>query len=621
MPATGVVVPPLACTYLPAHSTPSPFAVPRLLLESARMIFESVTMADLAAKLAPHMDKPAWPGLDDPKARARAKRWAKKLGIWDRLGRAIEPEAPIPVVKRSVYRDYQRTGRRTLGQDAFRQRLSGTVDAALALWLRHPAADLDRLQDLLWAWCETTSWVWPAHERRAVDLGSSHLARTFAEILWMLDPALEPEVKQRVGDEIERRAITPITNWKHPDGWATVPMNWNHVCNANIITTALYRIRDPRLLAAYIHPLCQRLDYALGGFAPDGGCLEGPGYWNYGFGHFVDAALVLRERTGGAVNLMDDPRIEPICRYPLAAHVEGAHRAAFADGGHGYITADVALAINRFLPIPELYAISTRDEQGRLAVASWRGLLLYSGEKAADTLERTDCLLPHLGMVKLRAGGDHTTLLALAGRNNVPHNHNDIGSFILHRRGACLLTDPGAPRYTRKTFSSRRYEILFCRSRGHSVPLINGTEQQAGSQYYATLEAEGLGTRGPKAATLDLSQAYPDKTLERFIRRFDLAEDGSLALTDRFAFTRKPRALEEAFITFEPVRITRGGRSAVIGTRPNAVTLRSTGDPGTFAAERLVEESKEGRSDGVVTRITFTPATLARELTLAFTVS
>ena len=39
------------------------------------------------------------------------------------------------------------------------------------------------------------------------------------------------------------------------------------------------------------------------------------------------------------------------------------------------------------------------------------------------------------------------------------------------------------------------------------------------------------------------------------------------------------------------------------------------------AAERLVEESKEGRSDGVVTRITFTPTTLARELTLAFTVS
>ena len=580
------------------------------------MILETTTIRDLAAMLAPQMDRPAWPGLTDPGAKAKARRWAKRLGLWERLGRELDPKKPIPAIKRSDYRDYRRTGRRTVGEAAIWARARETENAALALWLGHPAADLDYLQDLLWAWCEATTWIWPAHEHCAVDLGSSHLARVFAEILWMLDGQLEDEVKQRVGAEIERRCLDPVTNWKRPDGWWTVPMNWNHVCNANVITTALYRIREPGLLAAYIHPLVQRLGYAIQGFAADGGCLEGPSYWNYGFGHYVDAAIVLHHRTGGKLNLMQGERVERICRYPLAAHVEGPLRACFADGGHGYISPEVMLGINRFLPMPELYEVAARDSQGRLAVHSWRGLLLYNGEKVTGRKDTKDYFLPDLGMVKLRAGG--TTLLALGGRNDVPHNHNDIGSFILHRHGACLLTDPGAPKYTAKTFGPKRYEILFCRSRGHSVPLVNGREQPAGRDYYGTLAVEGLNAAGAKSATIDMTHAYNDKALKSLVRRFTLAEDGSVELADAYAFRRKPKALDEAFITFEPVRIARGGGAAIVGRGRRKLTLSAGKTPGRFAASRLVEESKEGRDHAVVTRITFTPSRLDREMTLQF---
>ena len=586
------------------------------------MILEDTTVVELAALLKPHMDNPAWPGLDDPKAKARARRWATKLGKWDQIGELLTPHEPIPAITRSAYRDYQRTGRRTGGQQPYSQRMEQTTLAALALWLRHPAADLDYLQDLLWAWCETTTWVWPAHESCAVDLGSSALARIFAEILWMLDTVLEGEVKQRVGTEIERRCLDPLGNWKQPDWWGTAPMNWNHVCNANVLTTALYRIRDPRILAATIHPLVQHLDYAVKGFAADGGCLEGPSYWDYGFGHFLDAAIVLQHRTGGKLNLMQGDHIERICRYPLAAYIAGDCRTTFADCGQGRLNAENALKINRFLPMPELYDIAATDADGRLAVTGWRGLLLYHGQKPTGTLELCDAHLPDLGQVVFRAGrgARATTLAALAGRNDVPHNHNDIGSFILHKHGACVLTDPGAPRYERKTFSARRYEILFCRSRGHSVPLITGHEQPAGGAYYGTLAVEGLNGTGTKTATIDMTHAYGEPTLEGLIRRFDLAPDGTLALTDTYAFSRKPRSLEEAFITYEPVRVARGARSVVIGKGRRAVTLTAEA-PGRFAAERLVEESKEGRADAVVTRITFVPAKLDRQMALAFTIA
>ncbi|MFP4055251.1 MAG: heparinase II/III family protein [Candidatus Brocadiia bacterium] len=585
------------------------------------MFLDSVTIADLAAMLEPHMDLPAWPGLCEPEAKARAARWAKKLGTWDRLGRELDLSKPIPVIKRSDYRRYRRTGDRRTGERHYRARRDRTIDAALALWLGHPAADLDALQDLLWAWCETTTWVWPAHEGRHVDLASSYFARLFAEVLWMLDPQLEDEVSSRMGKAIEEKVLDPVGDWRRPDGWYTVPMNWNHVCNANVITTALYRIRDPRLLAATIHPLIQRLDYAIGGFAPDGGCLEGPGYWNFGFGHFLDAALVLHHRTGGRLNLLDDPRVEPICRYPLAAHIEGPIRTTFADSTHGATLAENVLKINRFFDIPELYEVAGRDEEGRLAVRDWRGLLLYDGEKATGKPRRTDCLLPHLGQAKLWAAGPGkgACLAILAGHNGVPHNHNDIGSFILYKHGTCVLTDPGAPRYTAKTFGPRRYEILFCRSRGHAVPLVNGKEQSPGARFRGSLEVEGLDGAGPKTATIDMTKAYDERSLRSLVRTFRLEPDGTLRLADRFAFARKPRSLEAAFITYQPVRVRRGGRSVVIGEGDQAATLRATRDtPGRFAAQRLTEESKEGRSGGVVTRIAFTPERLARETTLAF---
>lgn len=585
------------------------------------MILDTTTVHDLAALLKPHMGLPAWPGLDDPQAKAKATTWARRLGIWRRLGKELEPATPIPTIRRSHYRDYRRTGRRSIGEAAIFQRVRNTQNAALALWLAHPAADLDLLQDLLWAWCETSTWVWPAHEHCTIDLGSSHIARLLAEILWMLDGRLEGEVKERVGTEIERRALNALHDWRRPDGWWTVRMNWNHVCNANLITAALYRIRDAGQLAAFIHPLIQRLDYAVQGFAPDGGCLEGPGYWNYGFGHYVDAAIVLHHRTGGRLNLMQGEHIERICRYPLAAHIEGPFRAAFADGGHGFMTAEVLLGINRFIRLPELYETAGRDDAGRLAlcdrrgVPSWRALLLYNGEKATGKPDPADCLLPDTGMVKLRAGG--TTLLALAGNNGVPHNHNDIGSFILHKHGACLLTDPGAPRYTAKTFGPKRYEILFCRSRGHSVPLINGKEQPAGGQFFGALSVEGLNAAGVKTATIDMTHAYGEKSLAGLVRRFALAPDGALELSDEYAFSRAPRGIEEAFITFEPVRIAPGGQAAIVGRGARSITITAQ-QPGAFVAERLVEESKEGRDEAVVTRIAFTPARLGKQFTLAF---
>jgi hypothetical protein len=587
-----------------------------------KMLLRDVSMTDLADMYRRNADRSPAPYLKDPKAIRRAKRLAKKNGVWDDLSERLDSTQDIPVMKRSAFRNYQRIGDRALPQAVAGYRRGELGRAGMALWLKHPNANVDYLQDLLWAYCDDHTWVMAAHEGRAIDLGSAALGSTFAEILHLLGDQLEDEVVQRVSAKIEEHIFEPFWNYKHMDSWKTVRMNWNHVCNGEIIRAALYQIQDPVVLAHMTHAAIINLTYALDGFTDDGGCEEGPGYWEYGFGHFLYVAHALYLKTNGELNLMTDEsgKISRICEYPLAAHIHGALRSTFADSSHGYTGARSAMIVNAFHDLSELYALCNKNPDGTLKVQDMHSLAMYSGFKVKAEANSRDYVLPNLGQAKLRGkpGKKQLTLMCLAGNNGVPHNHNDIGSFILHRGDTLWLTDPGGPVYSRKTFGPNRYDILFCNSLGHSVPVVNGVLQQPGGEYFGTLEVENLNGEGEKRAVVDMTHAYPKGTVKNLVRTFVL-DANVLTLEDRFVFGRKPRTLEEGFITFETVKINRGGRSVQIGPKSKGITLSAVDIPGKFSIKRFEEASDEGRTDQVVTRVIFTPEQLSKELCLRFT--
>ncbi len=586
------------------------------------MLLRQVNIGELASIFAKAEGLSPAPQLLDAGAVARARREAKRNGVWAALD-SLDGAQAIPVLKRSDFRRYRRTGDREVVQARTTERRQELNRAALALWLGHPAASVDYLQDLLWAYCEDSTWVMAAHEGRAIDLGSAALGATLAEIVHVLGGRLEEEVTARVGREIERRIFEPYRDYRNTDFWKTVRMNWNHVCNGEVIRAALYRIADPAVLANLTHGPIQNMTYALDGFADDGGCEEGTGYWGYGFGHYVKTAYALWRRTGGALDLMKDEtgKIERICRYPLAAHIAGPLRASFADCSQGYIAAEVALMVNAFYPIPELYGLCEPGPAGRIQVGGMHELALYRGERAGKAGGGKDYVLPDLGMASMRGapGPEQLTALCLAGNNGVPHNHNDIGSFMVYKRGRLALTDPGGPKYTAKTFGPKRYESLFCGSQGHSVPRINGRGQEAGHDYAGTLAVENLNGTGVKRAVVDMTRAYPAGTVKALVRTFELTvETNALAVEDAYVFERMPRSVEEVFVTYEQARVK--GGAVRIGPERGGVTLKAEG-AGRFRVERLEEESKEGRTGEVVTRIVFTPARLARRMVLRFRVA
>jgi len=582
------------------------------------MLLRNVTMAELAESFRKNKNRSSAPYLRDPKAISRARKLARKNGQWADLTDNLDPTQDIASIKRSAYRNYQRIGDRLVPQAAAGRRRRELERAYMAVWLGHPKADVDYLQDLLWAYCDQYTWVMAAHEGRHIDLGSAALTATFAEILHAVGDRLETEVVDRVSAEIDKRTFQVFSEYTHLDGWETVRMNWNHVCNGEIIRAALLQVHDHRHLARLTHAAIQNLTYALDGFSSDGGCEEGPGYWGYGFGHYLYVAQALYLKTNGALDLFKGERIDAICRYPLAAHIKDHLRSTFADSSHGYIPLSAALIINDHKPLPELYDLCDAHQDRTLKPSSVRELATYAGQKKSGKGDTKDYFLPGLGQVKLRT--EKLTLMAIAGHNGVPHNHNDIGSFILHKGEKLWLTDPGGPVYNRKTFGPNRYDIVFCNSRGHSVPVINGQLQQPGARYRGIIKVQGLNGRTTKSAEVDMTKAYKKGTVGRLLRTFSLDPDSErLTLSDTYQFARKPRSLEEAFITFEKVTIARNGRTVQIGPKSRGVTLTAT-NPGRFAVESLDEASKEGRSDQVIQRITFRPRDLARDMTLTFMV-
>ncbi len=564
------------------------------------------------------------PEMHDEQVRRRAGEIARSQGLTDRLRESLKPDEPIPPLPYSGYREFRRTGNRQNYQALLGARHRQLMGAAAACFL---GLDYFRyLQDLLWAECETTTWMMPAHEHRgeSIALRVATHAADFATIITVLKDRLEPEVYERVAGEVRCRVLDayldPGNRFSWRDGLEGGSNNWNAVCNGGVGVAAMLLERDPKRLAQTVGLAATALRHFIGGFTDDGGCSEGPSYWRYGFGWYVRFAAALHACTGGRVDLMAGERIGRICRFPLAASIAPGVDLPFADCHSGWQSPATAILINRFQSVPELFGLCRLTDDGQLAVSSLTDLLLYDGRRAQPHAPG-DAFLPSLGVAKLRAGA--TTVGAKAGHNDEMHNHNDVGSFVVHRGGAFFLTDAGAPVYSARTFSPRRYESVFCNSLGHSVPVVAGRPQSEGARYAGTIAVEGLHGDGPKTARIDMTAAYDVASLKRLERTITLAPDGrDMQLADDFAF-EEPAAVEEAFMTELPAEAVDNGRAVVIRSeRDGSARLTAEGaDAGApgFAVAELAEESRlESRTGAPLRRITFVPGESARRMSLRF---
>jgi hypothetical protein len=471
------------------------------------------------------------------------------------------------------------------------------------------------VHDYLWDVCEESTWVVPAHASVAVDLFSSETAFQLAETTTLLSALLDARVTARVRSEVAERVLEPYLADHSRYWWYRGSNNWNGVCNGAIGCSMLLLEEDVGRLAEGLALVLAGLEaYLYTAFGADGASTEGVGYWQYGLMNVVCFGEMLRQRTRGVVDLLGQvPELARIARYPLAMMLSPGRFASFSDSHeeHSFHPGLVTrLAERTGQPAVEhilagegmLTGLPTRLAMALRTMTWWDGVW-------PEGVAVTDGLLEQTGVVRLV--GQHTDGVQLvvamkAGHNDENHNHNDVGSFVVHANGETYLCDPGPGLYTGQYFGSERYENVFANSYGHSVPVIDGELQATGRSHRGDIVAYEPGTERKRAAA-EIAAAYSLRGLKSLVRELLVVEDVTdgvtLTLSDTFSLTGSVGSVEEALMTWLDVRVA--GSSAALVGESGTLDLEVVSPVGaTFSLVALDQASVANAKSRVLKRLT-----------------
>ncbi len=464
----------------------------------------------------------------------------------------------------ALFRRFEEDGDRKQFEDRYFNRRQKLLAYALEYWLHKDADTLVHLQDIIWAMLEEYTWSLPAHLMRkglkkvqddktyVVDLFASETAHALSEMLTLVGDDLHPIIKDRIHFEIERRVLSRAYENQGEFFWHNATNNWSAVCAGSVGMTAIYEIGDEERLAHFIERSLSTLENFYKGFSSDGACLEGLSYWNYGFGYFMYFADMLYRRTEGEINLFDDPHVKNIAFFYTKVFFKGSRTVSFSDGGsHGKCSLSALSILAKYYPdyrIPSAEYINfdfSDDYCARFALAV-RNTVIARTDLKTNTNEIIGTYLLEDAEWYISSSVCGVGIAAKAGNNGEPHNHNDVGAFLIYKNGESLIADIGAGEYTRQYFTPDTRYTIFCNSSAsHSVPIINGEHQKAGASYAAkdTAMTEG-------GIVSDIAGAYDVKSLKSLRRSLSFdANSGAVALKDSFEFDSKPSSVVERFVS------------------------------------------------------------------------
>lgn len=426
----------------------------------------------------------------------------------------------------------------------FRRRKFLSSAAFLALIYPEDGKYLEEVQECIWAICEEYSWCLPAHcdgtledDLRRIDLFSAETGFTLAEICYLLEDRLDTLVLERARIEVRNRVIANFVN--APQKWEHYATNWAAVCAGNVGGAMMYL--DPDSFDSQLPRLLDTMHVFLSGFPDDGTCMEGFSYWHYGFGNFLWFADLLLQYTEGHTDLLAWDKIEAIASYPHRSFLKGNTIVSSADCS-AYGAADrgmISYLHSRFPSVQLLPIDRTQYNQGGYCWMMPLRNLLYADHGAENTDFRLqDAFLPGAGQAVLHRKG--YSFAIKAGHNHEPHNHNDVGSFILSTNKGQIFCDLGAGLYTRQYFRKETRYGIFCNSSlSHSVPIVNGQPQLYGEDYNGKISVDGC------KICVDFANAYGQDNFQKLTRTV-LCEDGFVTLTDAFS---DYESLIERFVT------------------------------------------------------------------------
>jgi len=484
---------------------------------------------------------------------------------WIQTGRKALAEG-IPALPATLYLDFRRTGNRVRFEEPyFRRRI-----LLLRMTLAYAGGDrttnlLDGIINMLCAVCDEWTWVIPAHNwpdmgsensfppvnPPRVDLFAANTASLLAMVVHILNiPLLEEadRLLQRVRQECRRRCINPYmennAHWwmgyERMEGHGELN-NWTPWITENFLHTLFLLRPSAEELSRGTVRAGEILNHYLDVLLPDGGCDEGPSYWDHAVGSLYGCLEILDTLSGSSLCLLEDDFLKRAVSYIHRVYIGDFYFTNYAD----------CPGVLNHLPLGLMYrmGIQTGDTvlvQLSAYLQSRTGHHDYDGsvDEAFSTFrvirnlmnpipdqpltidlvrEGTD-LFPD-SQIYIKRRGD-LFFSCKGGHNHESHNHNDVGHFVLYGGGRPLILDPGVGEYTRETFSHKRYSIWTMQSGWHNLPVINGVEQKEGRSFFCS------GFDGDdNHCLLFMENAYPEKAgLLSWKRQFSFPPDSHSVL-------------------------------------------------------------------------------------------
>ena len=440
--------------------------------------------------------------------------------------------------------------------------------------------------DGIGSFCEETWWGIPAHYKykvpttgeQTVDLFNAETAGLIVWATYMLRPQLDrfsPLVGQRVDREIQRRILTPVLKTKY--WWKTAGMNWNPWICSNWLTCVLLAETDRQRQVDAVSQILGCMDAFVDSYPEDGGCDEGPGYWDRAAASLYECMALLDVATDGRIDARHNPKIRAMAQYAYKTYIGNGYVLSFADSHDNrymqqlnivypfacYTDDAVMRRFAKYIGEDKDYlhqAAALYDKSGNFPTLGRELFFLHSignfqHEQAAEPV-LSDVWLKDLQIWSCR---NKTLFAAFKGGNNgESHNHNDVGEVVVYADGEPLLIDPGVGEYTATTFSDDRYTIWTMQSGYHNLPQINGCDQRDGKQYAARVVSQQK-----NRLTLELAGAYPKEAAVSSWQRTVSLTKQDVRIADRYTLKEYKAPTRLMLMTTIPP----------VDTRPGILTL------------------------------------------------
>lgn len=477
-------------------------------------------------------------------------------------------EKEIPIIPASLFMKFKKEGDRLDYEVIYFDRRWRILNLLVAECIEKSGRYILKLMDLVWAVLEETSWIIPAHYHHMltcaaedrpnlpdrfdkdeiyIDLFAAETASLIALVYYFLKDEIRKAdgeiLLKRIEYEIDKRVLQPYLKYENMPWMGLMNIkanNWSPWINSNVLHVAGIFIKDMEIRRQVVAKSARTMDNFIYWYGDDGGCDEGPSYWDAAGGALYDSLEIMTAFTGGKVNLYHES-IKPIMEYITKANICGNYYISCGDSDpEVYHSGRRIYRMGENFNSSDLKAFGVANSENRWQIGHMSYKRIYDiltevpkeGEiKVSDFMCMGDLQL--CGIRETVEADKGFYLWLKGGHNGENHNHNDVGSFGVYLNGKPLLVDLGRGTYTRQYFDrATRYTIFATRTCDHNLPLINGMGQHVGLEFGAdSFEAD----EAEKTAKVSYKNAYENSdSIEKLTREASL-KNGIISVTDRIS--------------------------------------------------------------------------------------